>query len=368
MFRVEDLIISSELPDSISSQEISKSYVFVLDQSNHLLLHYDEEWVIPSCSVMNNYGKTDKQMIKECVKNSCGLDAEGFKFMGYERYMKEEKYYFITRDIPQYSTFYMARVGVNHNIVDEISDPFSNLDMCLGNICQTNNFISYSKLITTTVYKKYKKFIDIIYQPLKINLISDIDRTLLVSCYAEQNSSYVMKHSIIPDHIINQDRYPIYVWLRPNIYTFLENVSNLTHLSYWTASSIEYQEKVITKARLDKFSQQIHYVDACSYIKSMYCKSIDHLNHILCDSGKIPYDLNKTLLLDDVKFNGEVNPNNFFPIDEWDILLSTSKDDLARHIYDDSLGMILSDLKYITDEVIHYKRTIPQILKDKILS
>ena len=319
MICAEDLVISPELPYQISLQEIHKSYAFVLDQSNHLLMYYNEEWMIPSCSVC---GKTDSQMIREHVKESYKLDAKEFKLLGYEKHIKEEKYCFMTKNISHYSTFYVARVDVNRNVIDEICDPFGNLDMCLGNTCQTNNFMSYSRLITTTIYRKYKKFIDVIYQPLKINLISDIDRTLLVSCYTDHNSSYIMKHNIIPDHITNLDQSPIYVWLRPNIYTFLEDVSNLTHLSYWTASSIKYQEKIIMKTNLHKFAQQIHYIDTCTCIKSMYCKSIDHLNHILCDSGKIPYDLNKTLLLDDLQINGEVNPNNFYFIDEWDIVLS----------------------------------------------
>jgi hypothetical protein len=354
---VESSIHMGDNLEEIPTHDIIGTYILILDSNNHCILNYVNEW-------KPLYFTTVKGIINEvnivtnCVSdyglhitNDCSIKRIGLQ--------KFEKYYNNKTHI-KYINIYTAQTCTNP--LDRQPSPF---DTPLG-------VFTFSQLVDLPIYSKLKRMFDYIYDPLKIQLILDIDCTLITTCdYISSNinkKGFVYpQHCLLlnhwyPDCIVHQFDQLRYIWFRPHMYYFLDQVSQMTHLSYWTAASELFQEHVIEKTQLDQFTQQIYYNDMCTSSKTETYKSIQDLNTYSI-VGPV-YDLDKTILIDDSPINHQHNPLNCTKVKPWNISFIKDATELAYQQSDQELLWILSDVKRITDCHIHQHKTIPQLLQE----
>lgn len=275
----------------------NENNIFILNPKNELLLFYNQlehRWIVPSS--LNN--------ITDFIKN-------------------------ITK---------------KYNINFTIESSYNNNYICRATYyCFNSSFIKWFKyydLVSIPFYDTYKEIIDYIYGNLKLNVILDIDLTLLESIYFSDIPNTAHKH---PDHIIRIKNDDCFVWFRPHLIYFLETISKFTNLIYWTAATKEYQEIVLKETGLDKYCQKVYYRDSCSFDGFNYYK----------DLAQMGFDINKTILIDDNRIHKMKNPYNCFVLKSWTPNYHNSMDDHLFYLKDDELIKIISSLKFFTEHIIH---------------
>jgi NLI interacting factor-like phosphatase len=214
----------------------------------------------------------------------------------------------------------------------------------------TSNFVKWIKyydLVEMTIYNLHKETIENIYQDFKLNVILDIDMTLLESLCTDNKTKKVYKH---PDNILTINNREYFIWLRPHLKYFLETISKFTNLIYWTAAMEQHQEYVLKKTGLDKYCKKVYYRDTCSFDGVNYYK----------DLSSIGLDINQTILIDDNRIHKIKNPYNCFILKAWTPSYHHRMNDHLFHLKDDQLIKIISTLKFFAEYVIHDFYTVEE--------
>lgn len=362
----------------INPKDIISVCAIVLDENNRLLVHYNythNQWVLPEYPMV--VGQPEKKLIINQLHEECGLHANIDKLIGIKIYKKTHVRNLLKKVITKYTIIYLVKIDKNYHHINSDDEGDCSYAKHVSNIQSLTNiysthqqkkivYMSHSQVVESSFYKEYKSIIDTLYQPFKIQLILDIDRTLLTSyivsfekhyCAMAPNH-YILTQRWFPNHIVDYNCQMVYVWTRPYMYEFLEKLSNLTHVSYWTASEKVYQEKVLKGSNIDKFAKQIHYYDECDVSDDGVYKSIIKLNE------RTPiYDMDKTLMIDDYEINKKMNEHNCLVIQSWDVINIDSEKKIIQYKYDESLLIMLNNIRLISDKVIHNQMKIPQILQ-----
>jgi len=339
--------------EEIDVQYVIGTYILILNSTNHCTLNYVNGWKpLYFSKVIGTLNEVN--LVNECIgeyglhiTNGCNIKRIGFQ--------KFEKYYNNKTHI-KYINIYTAHTD------NQLSNPF---DSQLG-------VFTFSQLIDLPIYSQLKQIFDYIYDPLKIQLILDIDCTLIatydyISHNVNKDGFVHPQHCLLlnhwyPDCIVHKFDQLRYIWFRPHMYYFLDQVSQMTHLSYWTAASELFQEHVIEKTRLNQFTQQIYYNTMCTSSATGSYKSIQDLNTFSI-VGPV-YDLDKALLIDDSPTNHQHNPLNCIKVKPWVISYIKDASEVTFKQSDKELLRVLSDVKSITNCHIHQQKTIPQLLQE----
>jgi hypothetical protein len=240
--------------------------------------------------------------------------------------------------------------------IDEIIDIFiKNMKMSFdiemkyddnNYLCRLNNqllcnhdkkWFYYSQIVDMKMHVEHEKIIEQIYDKLKIVVILDIDLTLLESCIRHDNLG-----SKKPNNIMEYKGTYYFVWFRPHLRYFLELLSKFANVVYWTAATKDFQEKVLSITDLMKFCKSVYYRDTCDFDGLNYIKNIN----------KIPFDKNKTILIDDNYVHKNENPSNCLLIKRWEPS-ANSLDEC-----DMELLKILNILKKYSELIMHHEFTI----------
>lgn len=338
-------MIDSVIHTNIQNDTIATT-VIVLDESHHMLIKYDpceRTWSLPYYPIDQSI-KSDHEHLRISLLQNYGVSISNIRLFCVKKHYKHQKNPF-QKDITKYTTIYLAN----------LSGSFLHHEKYQNTIVMAN----FSQILDLPMYNEYKEPIDQIYDPLKIQLIIDIDQTLLVSC---ESMSKTFIQNYHPDSIVDYDTYGrrVYVWTRPHMHEFLKKMSGLTHLSYWTASHHDFQEKIIISTRIDQYTKKIHYIDNCTIIDDTIYKSISDLNN-QSPSGSV-YDLDRVVLVDDWLSNIMYNQNNGILIPAWDIITVNSCKKLYQCKSDNALIKLMTYIQYMSDKVIHEHMTIPQLL------
>lgn len=340
---------------SIKENEIIASYVFVLNQMNELMLYYDKEWKVPGGCIPYHIWKNNVPHTKKVIKyihEQMNVLINLNQLIGVKVYKKTDSIQ--SKTVTQYITYYLALVA---------DDTLS-----------TGTFFRWSKIIDLTLYNDHADLLSKIYNPLKMKIISDLDHTLFESAILTTSTTTnshvsindnVFKMKYPPDGIVNIGNDVRYIWTRPYMKEFLQVVSKLAHLSYWTAGGQECQEAVMKSIQIYHYSQSILYVDSCSLLPDGFpYKSLNDLNKRLRKTANDSncYDPQKTLLIDDMDLNNDHNKYNCYKIYPWKITGSLDRDEFARRLNDKKLLDMIHFLRKISDQIIHEKRSVPSIL------
>lgn len=318
---------------------IEDTYVFILDQNHHLMLQYKSPlgWTLPCCRLSHTCQFDDRRLITSLVRIDMNLIISIIKpiGLGYTSSKSFTTYYLATVDRPM------------------IEQP--DFKRCCA--------FTFSQVCLLPIYETYAPLIEVIYNPYKLNLMLDLDCTLLVSYAYETTSAnmnminrdhYLIRNNCHPDYICPSGRY---VWSRPHMHDFLRNVAKLTHVSYWTAASQEIQMEVIHETGLDKYSNQYYFGSSCSKSPN------GDIYKSLIDLNQYTYDLNRTIMVDDLDINKIHNDENCLQIKSWNIVHATDYTQLYRFRIDCELIRLLSRIQFLSDQVIHHKESVPKVMK-----
>jgi hypothetical protein len=350
-----------DLYGDIQPHDVLMSVVFVLDATNRLFVEYKTgEWTVPVC--LHSTEDTVKDITKD-IMNRYSLPIKVQKMVGLKIYKNYDKGVFYTKPTIKYVTLYLTTIEQITTAYDE--------DSCATlmfthqhDLSLYHAYLTYSRLIEEPIYRMYKPFIDVIYDPMKLNLLLDVDSTLLVSyqlygtCLNNNitGDHMVFRHGYYPNHILNMDAMICYVWTRPHMLDFLKKMSDLTHISFWTASTRVYQEKVLQITGILQYAKEIHYNDTCLLTGTTVYKSLEHLNKII----KVPYNLDHTLLIEDNTVNKKYNMDNCLLVSPWDIIHQ-----IDSALMDYELPCLINIIKQITDLVIHDNTSVQKIVRQK---
>lgn len=351
-FCINENTITPEIQNNI----IGSTFI-ILDHDHHMFVHYDDKittWELPS-GPTDYHILADHERLMLILSDQYGVSISNIRYWCIRKYTNHTMNPF-KRIHTKYVIIYLA--DLNNNLLHYEKYRFKNA------------MATYSQITELPLYNEYKPIIDIYYEPYKIQLIMDIDRTLLIS---HTNVNYFLTKNYHPDCMVDYDEdtndiitdkqiQTAYIWVRPYMYCFLNQMAKLTHLSYWTAASAVFQSKVIKCTKIDQYSKYIHYIDKCSYHKEsdIFYKSITNLNNNpSCDS---PYDMNRVLLVDDWIHNVKQNLNNALLVPSWDIECVDTYRKLYFYKGDLILNQLKSYIQYLSDKVIHEYMTIPELL------
>lgn len=304
--------------------------IFILDDTNHLILHYyTNMWQIPKIS------SCELSHILTEVKILYGLTVNNIVQVDKQIY----------------------RAQLSESVDDKLA--MIMFDQMHNNVKLRH--IRFSELIKLPIYPQFKSIIDSIYNPLKIQLILDIDNTLLDSLIkvTSDHDSVLLAAGHDPDHFIGNEQYNRLVWMRPFMYVFLQEVKALTNVSFWTATQEAFQSVLVGILGLKSYGDRIHYIDECTRVGDSVHKSMYDLNQKYMDSL---YDPDRTLLVDDNAFNRQNNPLNSYPIKPWCVDVKTLTD--VEELFSDSeLIQLLVYLRQSSDQIIHCGYTVPELVK-----
>ncbi len=345
---------------------IISSYAIILNCKKELLLHYDKKWQLPGgrlqISSLSSEKNNDQliQLIYEQIKLHVKIKSLiGTKQFKKKKNMNQSTLLDSNRNFI-YSTYYLCE------IISEIPYEWYSSQVC--------SFLRFSDLIETEIYLLNKKLLDNLYYFNKIQLILDLDLTLLESAILKNiktNHDCVTKNDYIMsdynEHIIIKmnDNFR-YVWTRPFLKQFLILMANLTRISYWTAGSYECQHEVMQNLDIIKYAEYEHYVENCSIdCENITYKSLINLNNQLKFNPDEPdiYNLNYTLLIDDNPINKKYNMYNCIQIKPWNVTNASSLEELNNLLLDTQLFEMMNFIKYLSDLIIHEGLTIPIILE-----
>jgi hypothetical protein len=352
-----------KLEDQEDDVIIQSSFAVVLNQYREIML--TNEGTLPSvvdiCTTrekLKSFGSEDIidgkdwKILKTYLGEKFSLDIRSHKLIGFEK---------IDKNV--YNTYYLCNTHYLRKFY--ISDN------------SALHYYKFSKLVDFSVYVEHKELFCKIYDEFKINLMLDLDYTLLESSKfgdikheydSITTSDYVSSHG--PDRICQIYHYGLlnhhrHIWIRPYLYEFLNKVSELTHVSFWTAGSRDCQEQVMKSIGIYKYGKKFHYIDDCSKtINGQIFKHIRSLNKTLSEksSDSEIYDINRTLLIDDSPINYDANISNTYMIRPWTITKARSYDDLQYYLFDMELIKSLTYIKYYSDELIHNRMSIQNLL------
>lgn len=336
-------------------------YLICLNQKRELLIQYCGKWSLP---------------YRILAYDDDTIELSKFFLLPSDRLLKPPQ--LISND--QSNIYFQIEIDVNQT---EIDGNYLNL-LSISN-GKTIKFIRYSRLIELSLFLQHRQILTKVYDPYKLQLLIDLDKTLLDS-YIISNNKYsnifellnkyiiddnhpLIINNILPDTILLDGLnsafagLPRYVWLRPHVRYFLDLISNLTQLHFWTAGNRPCQGKILNELKLSHFARNIFYSESCCKpLNDIWYKSVEYLNKLLQDKGEKPFDLNRVLLIDDNPVNQLSNVNNCLLVDEWNLSTITSVTGLSNRFKDSVLLYLIIYLKDMTDCLIHENGSVPMLL------
>jgi Dullard-like phosphatase family protein len=135
-----------------------------------------------------------------------------------------------------------------------------------------------------------------------LTLVLDLDHTLI---YSTKNRCKTRSPSFL---VSMEDGTKRYVYKRPGLDRFLEDVSWYCEVHVFTASKASYADQIISAIdRNGIIGKRMYQID-CNFEKGK--APVKDLSKMMCD-------LNSTILIDDNKRMKEVYPNNCINIEQW---------------------------------------------------
>lgn len=349
----EEILYIDHLEDrykTLDKSHIVATYVLILDQNQHMMLHYTSHkgWLPPNCHLSHKIQIDDRRLITSIARIDMDLEITitqliGLGLVNVRSPRTEEA-----------TTYYLATI--NKTLVDKI-DFRRCCAFTFSQLC----------LLPSSFHKRFATLLSVIYDPYKPQLILDLDCTLLISYEYETNPEkmnsinrdhYLIRTNCFPDYICPSGRL---VWTRPHLHYFMENVSQLCDVSYWTSAPREIQMEVISEVGLDKYSDQYYFGSSCTKSPNgdTY-KSIGDLNRL---ASRTIFDHERTIMIDDVNLNRIYNSENCIQIKPWNIASATTSKHVDQYRNDDELLKMLRWIQFLTDRVIHHKECIPSYFK-----
>jgi hypothetical protein len=280
-------------------------------------------------------------------------------------------------DSTKYAVYYLAYI-VDSPAVTYV--PMT-LPYFINGELKKNYFCRWSQIVELPLYQKHNQVLNFIYDPWKLQLVLDLDLTLLHSAqigifatYQTQTSydiatpdDNLFKISHLPELMIDFQEYQQlrYVWTRPYLREFLILASKLTDLTYWTAGSELMQKRILKELKIDHYARHIFYHDSCTLLPTGFpYKSFTDINHKLeTQCLNYQYDPQRCVLVDDSNLNYNFNTNNCYLIHPWRVTKSNSLESLESIFEDIHLMLLMSNLKKWVDQVIHEGKSASDILK-----
>lgn len=166
----------------------------------------------------------------------------------------------------------------------------------------------------------------------KLNLILDIDNTLLSAEPAEEFDFKKEKDKATKFKFHNMDEYYI-IFERPNVQEFLDYAFKHYNVSIWTAASKDYAIYIINKVILDGHPERknkIDYVFYC-YHCDLSMEEMDGSKNLnmIWDKYNIPgYTKDNTFIMDDYDEVAATNPCNCIMVDPFNYYDEGSEKDM----------------------------------------
>ncbi|KAJ8357702.1 hypothetical protein SKAU_G00204960 [Synaphobranchus kaupii] len=134
-------------------------------------------------------------------------------------------------------------------------------------------------------------------------LVLDLDETLVFSTLGDLDNAEYTFHTPFQNQ-----KYKVYVILRPHVRKFLERMSKIFEMFVYTSAKREYAEKILDVLDPQKklFRHRL-YQDDCFCI----------LGHYVKDLGLLQRDLAKTVVLDNAPHTFPYHVMNMIPIPSW---------------------------------------------------
>ena len=363
--------VSNTNLELINSKDIISSYALILNNDRKLLMYYSKEWKLPGGYLNQGDLFNASNQLIDVVKEQTGVSIKLEKLLGIKIYQGYS--------INKYSTYYLASIIDDKIENTDFSFDYSfDYDVAIFEkikheiIC----YFTFTKLINLSVYENNKVLFDNIYDQWKLKLILDLDRTLLESAQltninCDEDSltlnDPLFINNYAPDEIIKLGHHYRFIWLRPYVHEFLDAMKNLTNIHYWTAGIKECQQSVLKITRLINYAVDIYYRDSCTLMSDGYpYKSIVCLNERLKNEKNINcyFDLNKTLLIDDMSINKVSNDENCYLISPWHVI-GTNTFDLVEAFKDKELLGLIPSIKNLSDQIMHENLSIQEIIRKK---
>ena len=229
-----------------------------------------------------------------------------------------------------------------------------------------HNFITTKTVLLPPKEDEYKH---------KKTLILDLDETCAHSSFgAFKNSNFKRKIKY------EGATYTIHVLKRPHLDTFLERMSKLYEIVFYTASVKEYANLVIDYIDPNKYGSARLFREDCRQIEGSFVKALDNLGRdlkqtVIIDNSPIAYCLNPDNGLPIKSFYDDINDEellNIIPIlehlanvddvqkyireqIEW---LDPEHTELVPKTQDKPPTQLKNQLKYFSEEVEDYKEDL----------
>ena len=344
----------------IKDSDIMASYVYALNEKRELLLYYQNGWNLTGGiihDIVRKDNKTDyNQKLVLTIHEQTQVDIKIEGLIG----------------VTVYTNIYSPRMTFAPSVVEKKYITYY-LASVTDSSKSSGGFFRWSKLIDMDVYAKHSYMLNKLYAQYKIQLVLDLDHTLLESCKFTTETTYgtvastdgVFANKHMPDGIARTGDHVRYIWLRPYAKEFLRLVSILTQLSYWTAGNIECQSVIMKCVKIDNYAANKFYLDSCSLTPENYpYKSFNDLNAKIKKDKKSPdfFGLDRTILIDDLKINCDNNKNNSYLINVWKVTGTTTSEELKDRLNDMKLLDLIPFIKKLSDQVIHENRDIRSLL------
>ncbi|KAJ8383332.1 hypothetical protein AAFF_G00221920 [Aldrovandia affinis] len=134
-------------------------------------------------------------------------------------------------------------------------------------------------------------------------LVLDLDETLVFSTLSALDNAEYTFHTSFQDQ-----KYKVYVILRPHVRKFLERMSKIFEMFVYTSAKREYAENI-----LDVLDPQKKLFRHRLYQEDCFCV----LGHYVKDLGLLERDLAKTVVLDNAPHTFPYHVMNMIPIQSW---------------------------------------------------
>jgi len=347
------------LYQQIDYLNITNVYAIVTDAKKHPLLAPDQTSLFGTYCIMVDRGD-ERQLLLDYLSKTYGFECKIVRLLAIEsvRVAQSEDHYFVDFDnFPDASKPEVIAYGItNHyRIYYHVTVNSHKL--------ATHYHYPLSRLVNHPVYMDHIRLFNELYCTGRIKLFLDIDNTLLQSIqYTENKSDKSGKSGIIsndnfllhsdvypPDHVVKlSDSHQRYVWLRPHFHYFMEKVSQLCDVYFWTAGTICCQKPIMETLGYGHFP--IYCRRYCDEIEGSY--PVKSFKNLLKMTGN-QFPMNRCLLVDDLYANCCINQNNSYHISAWHVTHVTSLQQLQVVKEDHGLLNLLSFLTRLVDHIAH---------------
>lgn len=341
------------LYESIDQTDIDQAYAVIIDDTRQLLLDYSHHngWSLPCKIVITLYNTemTDRDKLATYLAATYGSEIKIDRLLAVEA---------IHNSIPNHESEHYGFV---------INSRYATYYLCRTSSVETKNgcWFKISKLVSQSIYAKYRNVLDEIYKNHKINLFLDIDNTILESVQlikddekpsieeGKVNSDTFVLHSGLhpPDGIAYLDKsHTRLIWKRPYFDYFYHKVLDLTNLHFWTAGTIDCQEPVLSSIGVTSYD--IFCRRYCGGLKSENSSYNKFFSTLFAMTGS-RFVGRRCLLVDDLSHNCIYNPYNSYQIPGWAIAHASDAKQLANILMDRALLDLLDYIMQMTDSIIH---------------